>query len=509
MKNSRLYVFLCVSLFAWLCVSCNKDHYDVTNVHGASLDGEALLPVASTSVSMMDMIQSSQLDSLITVGEDGGFSLRSSYEANRILSGDELLRFKDMEYRDHYSFPNSFSYSSHPLDTMVNMSQTIEFNADCILVNDAMVESGCFELRFESNVGELKRIVIRSSDFKDDQGHDMQLDATVSSNAFVFYLDGYRYHSGVGNTVTLSIDLYFRVHLVAEPELFVNYYLTTRNFALSEMTGVVTSYSSRNRMDTTYSLFPSNISGLMEIKGVRLRLSERNTFPLAASLSVDTVLMTGEDFEPYSVLDPLPLTIDIPMQTGMAEVFSQPLNCRINASNGNLVVSSDIIVNSEGMNHTVTVTNQDVIDLSVDVEVPFAFATDDVRYTDTIDLSLSNIELPELIEKLTLEFAINSMLPLNLNGSIYLYDSENERIVDALVTDQQLISASFNGQPAASSFDVEITKDRIEQAMHSDKIIMCYVLDTDAHDVVMNAQQKLDLFVKARVKYNGVVEFKN
>lgn len=500
---------MCVSLFAWFCVSCNKDHYDVTNVHGASLDGEALLPVANASVSMMDMIQSTQLDTLITVGEDGGFSLRYNFGADGILRGEELLRFKDLEYRNQYHFPNNFSASSHPLDTMVNMSQTIEFDADCILVNDALVESGCFELRFESNVGALTRMVIRSSDFKDAQGHDMELDDTVFSNAFVFYLDGYRYHSAVGNTVTLSVDLYFTVHVVADPELFVNYYLTTRNFALSEMTGVVTSYSSRNRMDTTYNLFSSNISGMMEIKGARLRLSERNTFPLSASLSVDTILMTGESFEPSSVLDPLPLTIDVPTQTGMAEVFNQPLNCTINAGNGNLLVSSDIIVNPEGMNHAVTVTSQDVIDLSVDVEVPFAFMADDVRYRDTVDLSLSEIEFPELIEKLTLEFAINSMLPLNLKGSVYLYDTENEMIVDALVTDQQLVSASFNGQPVASSFEVEITRDRIAQAMRSDKIIMCYALDTDAHDVVLNAQQKLDLFVKARVKYNGVVEFEN
>ena len=42
---------------------------------------------------------------------------------------------------------------------------------------------------------------------------------------------------------------------------------------------------------------------------------------------------------------------------------------------------------------------------------------------------------------------------------------------------------------------------------HSDRLISVYEIDTDAHDVCIQGDQRLDLFVKARLKYNGTVEF--
>jgi hypothetical protein len=45
--------------------------------------------------------------------------------------------------------------------------------------------------------------------------------------------------------------------------------------------------------------------------------------------------------------------------------------------------------------------------------------------------------------------------------------------------------------------------------MESDRLISCYELDTEMHNVVLNGQQGVDVFMKARVKYNGVFDIKN
>jgi hypothetical protein len=87
-----------------------------------------------------------------------------------------------------------------------------------------------------------------------------------------------------------------------------------------------------------------------------------------------------------------------------------------------------------------------------------------------------------------------------------MYNSETEMITDTLLSDSRLIQASFDGHPTTTTVSVDITEARVEHVLHSDRIIMVYELDTDAHDVKLNANQKLDLFTKAKVKYNGVVE---
>ena len=130
-----------------------------------------------------------------------------------------------------------------------------------------------------------------------------------------------------------------------------------------------------------------------------------------------------------------------------------------------------------------------------------------MQYLDTVNLDLAEIELPDLIEQLTLDLAFNSTLPVDLIGQFYMYDSEHDMITDTLVGDGKLIEASFDGQPTHTSLSFDITEERIEKVMHSDRIIMRYVLDTEAHNVKLNADQRLSLFVKAKAKYNTVVEF--
>lgn len=506
MKNTLiiLLTLLGVALFP----SCSKDHYKVSNVHGVNAEGEVLLPIATASFTMRDLMERFGIDSLITFTEEGNMSYGFVYDHPEAVSGSQLLCFKDWHYDAHFSIDNPFEGAlPEPIDTTVRMSQMLTFEADHIRVMSARMKSGRFEFDLESNVANLGQVVITSSDIKDAQGRDLRFVYRPHTGQTGFDLGGLFYQTSEANTVTLNYEFHIIVHELDEPEIVIDAHIEAADLAIKEMSGYVDPYESRNRIDTVFNLFPNNFTGGLEINGATMRVSERNTFDLDARLMVDTAIVYAEGIAPYSIINPLPLVVDMPSQTTFSEVFSQNLDGTLSASGGHAVASSLFTVNPMGQEELVTVADTCSIDVRVDVDIPFAFAIDHVGYVDTVNLQLSEIELPELIEQLTVELTFNSTLPIDLYGQFYMYDSQHEQITDTLLADGRLIGASFDGRPTTTTLSLEVTDDRIENVLHSDRIIMQYELDTDARDVKLNEAQKLDLFVKVRAKYQEMVEF--
>jgi len=172
-----------------------------------------------------------------------------------------------------------------------------------------------------------------------------------------------------------------------------------------------------------------------------------------------------------------------------------------------MYLSSNTIFNPNGMNSLVSLSDTSSIDLALNVGIPFSFRINDVQYRDTVDMKISGVDMPEMIEELTVEMTFNSTLPLNLNGKFYLYDSQQGVILDELVTEGELIAASFDGRPVTTNVSVSVTEERLQKALRADGLIMIYEVDTDAHDVSLNTAQRLEAFIKAKVTYNGNVEF--
>ena len=122
-------------------------------------------------------------------------------------------------------------------------------------------------------------------------------------------------------------------------------------------------------------------------------------------------------------------------------------------------------------------------------------------------MNLSNLKVPELIKELTLELTFNSVLPFHLNASFYMFNSETGMITDTLLGDSKVIKASFDGKPVTTEVKLVVDEDRVENVLHSNRIIMSYKIDTENHNLYLNLNQKLDLSVKGRAKYKGNVDF--
>lgn len=508
MRYNKL--FFALSLVALLFAACKKEHYDVSNVNGINAEGEVLLPIASKSITMMDMMERFQMDSVISCSDDGSLSFDYFYENYGVISGEKLLRFNDLKYEGHFEVSNPYvSILPSFEDTTLVFQHTLEFEADHISVIEALMKSGRIEFNVASNVGVLRRVILSTPDIKDADGNDFVMDFYLNSDSFGFDLEGLHYKTDVANSLKINFEVECSYVHVLDSQLYVDFSIEGRDLAFSEMSGFVEPYDSRNRIDTTFNLFPNNLSGVLEVNDVKLRLSERNTFALDARLTVDTALIMGEGLPAYSILDPLPLVVELPEQHVFSEVYNSTLSGKINPCGGSAIASSLFRVNTSGIEDVITMSDTCNLDVRVDISLPFSFKISEVQYLDTVNLNLAELELPDFIENLTLELAFTSTLPVNLRSQFYMYDSELEVITDTLVDEDKLIEASFDGQPTHTTVNIEITEERIGKVLHSDRIIMLYGLDTDAHDVKLNANQKLELFVKAKAKYNGMVELEN
>ena len=506
MRIKRIMLFL--AAMACLLASCKKDHYNMGHVHGVNAEGEVMLPLTRGSYTLLDLMQRFQIDSLIDCNASGDMTYDYYYEHLGAVSGEDLLRFKDWDYTEHFVIENPYqSGLPHPVDTVLGVSQPVIFEADHIHVVSAMLKSGHLEFNLESNVDNLGEVVVTSSDIKDAEGHDLYFVYYPEEGQTGLDLDGMRYHTDEPNVLNINYEFHVVVGELMTDVIEIDAHVAAVDLAFSEMTGYVDTYESSSRIDTVFSLFPDNMSGSIKVDDALITLRERNSFSMDARLLVDTAMVWGESVAPYSIFTPLPLIIDLPPRPSLSEVYRKPLSGWIDVHSGRAFSSSVFTVNPSGSSDLVTVNDTCRIDVRVDVSIPFSFNVNELRYVDTVNMKLDEIEMPELVEKLTLEIEFQSTLPVELSGEFMLYNSEEGQVTDILLDEATLIAASYDGQAKETTVVIEITDDRVQNAMRSDHIILCFDLDTDAHDVSLNGNQGLQFFVKAKVEYDGVVEF--
>lgn len=504
MKSNKL--LLALMLLAMLFASCKKSHYDVNNVQGINAEGEVLLPLASKTITMMDMMERFEMTDVVDWSESGDLSFKFSYANNGVINGAELLKFDDLNIDENYVFNNPYPITPPPFDdTVVSFGNTITFESNDVHVLWAQMKSGRLDFTLESNMGSVQHVVIRSSNIKDADGNDFELNTPVYDNTFGFNLDGLQYITENPNTLNLSFELRVNVHQTSDLECNFEVNISGVDLSFKVMRGYVDSYSSRNRIDSVFTLFPNHLQGVLEVEGVRIRVSECNTFGLDAQLIVDTALFINEGQPPYSILESLPLTVDLPTQLQLGEVFNQRINGKVDVGGGRVLSTSTFIVNPGGVSELVTVSDTCRIDTEIGVEIPFSFRVDDISYFDTVNMDLANMEMPEMIENLTLELTFVSTMPINMNASFLMYDSENDRITDTLLVNAEMIKASDDGSPVSTHLTINIDETRVGNVLHSDRIIMSYQLDSNMHKVVLNKDQKLSLFLKVKAKYNNGV----
>lgn len=503
MNHKKSLILLALVLL--LLGGCNKNHYDLSEVNGVHAEGEMLLPLASASYSLSDLMKKFQLDDLIFSDPSGNLFLEHTYEYFDAVKGSDVLRFKDNSFEEHYSIANPFPFLPIQIDTSARFTQAFTLESDHIRLLSAVVKSGVFSFGFASNTAQINRVVIGCYEIKDADGHPMEF-VWEANGTQEFDISGSRFETETYNTLNLNCEVEFSVNGVLGPEITFDIALMIADLAVDEMSGWVNDYHAPNVIDTAYTLFSENLVGALEINAVDVRFLTRSSFDMSASLIIDTALLSGPDMDPLSLFDEMPQVLDIKPSSEFEEVFHHVLHGRLNAHGGQGYAVTDFVLNPLGLTDRVTVREENTLDLLGQVRLPFEFKVDDVRYLDTVGMDISVIESPEWIEKLTLELCINSNLPFNLSGDFIMYNTENQSVIDTLANNLTLISSSFNGQMNSNTFTLLVDKEKVQNLMRSDSLILSFILDTAGHDAVLNVDQVMEVFLKARVKYNGIIE---
>ena len=510
MRYNKLFAF--IALCSLFFTACNKDHYDLSNVHGVHTQGEMLLPIASGSYTMVDLMERFQMDSLIDYDPEGNMSYNLLFEQMGLVEGGELLKFSDLTINDSYSFENPTPglVLPAPIDTTFNFTQTIYFESEHISVRSATMESGRFQLDLTSNFADIRKITVRTPDIKDEEGNDFYFVYFPGTGLSTFDLSGMHYQTAECNRLNLNFEVQIKIEEFPTSDFDFEVSLVGTDFVIKEMSGYVSTYSKRNQLDTIFNVFPDKLSGMIGVENVLVTLSERNTFGIGARLVVDTAQISGDGIEPFDLISPLPLEFEAAPSPIFTQVFQQYLDSRLNAHAGHAYISSDLILNPEGNNNLVMVSDESAIDLRVHAHVPFEFNIDDIHYIDTVNMRLSQLESPEWIKKMTLELVFESTIPFNLNGNFMMYDSEHDVVTYTLLDNATLIAASYDGQPTMTQVTIEITEEAlINDIFKADRIILDFDLGTESQDVVLNANQYLNFTLKSKVQYDGDFEFNN
>lgn len=499
---------LALACFAFLLTSCSK-RYDFDNVHGVVMDGELLLPLATASYSLENLMERFKIDTLMTFDEEGGMHFVLNYDLEDVVDGRNILHFKDIEVDEEFSIPNPFpNVLPEPIDTTISFTQTINLESDYISVLMAEIRSGRFDFVISSNIMGLNKVVISSSEIKDADGNDMCLvyDHTIGHNSLD--LTGLRYETEAENTINLQYEVSFTAHDFTAPELTFGVEFHVADLCVREMMGRVTNYASRKSLDTTFRLFPNKVEGVAGICNAHVKLMERNGFEVAAKLCIDTALIMADGVPAYDVFEQMPTYVDIPKSPIFNEVFNERVRGNLNMVSNYAYASGSFVLNPDGMSEIVYVSDTSTIDVKIAADIPMAFNVESVSYRDTVNMKLSEITYPELIQEIVLDLDFLTDLPFNVGASVMMYDSQNQVVTDTLASNAR-IQGSFDGTKKASQIVVKLTEDRVGKVLDSDRIILDFNLDTDAHDVVLNLKQSLDFTLKAAVKYNGNVEFSN
>ena len=487
-------------------VSCNKNHYDFDHLNGVAMNGELRAPIASVQYSIGNLMEKFHLDTLLVFSEDGDMNFTFGYQVDDVIKGSELLRFNEMNEHFEYAIENPHPFVlPEPIDTVVHFDFELNLESDYASLNWAAIKSGLIVFDIETDFTHLHSIDISIPEITDAAGNvlHMNYDPQLTSNQV--NVAGYRYESVAENTIHVTVDVDFSMLDFTEPNYTLDADLKISDLAIQEMRGHVGTYASRNRIDTTFNLFPSSLSGEATFLNARVALQERNTFDLSAELVVDTAVVWGNGVEPYSVFSEMPLAIDIPSSHNYVETFSQLVDGRLNVQCGSAYASSVFVLNPLGLTDEVRICDTSSVDVKIDVDIPFSFNVPGVSYQDTVNMNLNTVDSPEMIQQMVLVLAFDSELSLNVSVKADMFDSQAGVVTDALL-DGACIRGSFDGNSNKTVIEVPFTHERLENVFRSDKIVLRFDLDTDAHDVTLNLNQNLGLTVRARIQYDGVVD---
>lgn len=505
-----------LAMMGMLLFSCNEDRFDLDNLESIQSSGQWKIPVGSARITLGEVFDQLGENNLIAHDEVGNLQLHYEYIDEEILKGAGFLNLGAQVFDFQIQFENEHhgEIITDPIRDTLCFSQEVKIAMDSVGLKSAIIKSGEMIMRMGSNIGEVSDIVFSSSGILMPNGDTLACyfnklnDNRVDISGATFRMNTDPATGLSDSTLTFNYVVHYLVNGSDEPEFNLSTQIGFADIVIQEITGYINSYVYDFSYDTAFSLSLPNVVGEMELVGVELQVEEKNTFGFDALFQVDVAEFYGEGVDPAPVFPTYPYCLEVLSTPEYTNVMpEEPLNLRYSTDFNGVRINSKMIINPGGGNRLITINDDSSLGVKVDAVIPFQFNIPAVSYLDTIDINLSDINTPDLVQEIILGIIFKSEMPFNFDAQFYTVDASTGLVSDSLFASPLRINGSFDGTPVNTDAEVSITQDRVNSLMAANQLIMRLGVNTQNQNVYLNLDNAMEVILKADVIYDGEIEF--
>lgn len=497
-------VFLCVALAILLVPSCKK-RFDYDHLEAVKASGCWKLPIGTVKATLADVMKQLNDYDLISYDEDGNLQVAYDIKIDQVIKGSDLMTINNMDYDAHFEVENAYPYQmEQPVDTFSLFDHEIMLSTEGSRIETFVIKSGYLTFQLHSTIGEFQRIVLRSDNLVHEDGSPW-FEFVNPIGYDTVDLSGVALVVGEENKLLFTHEVYYQLYDEVDSTLSFDFRLGITDFVLRQLSGYVDAYESTFDYDTTFDFPIDKLEGHLKLVDAKLQVETKNTFDLYANLQVDEARLYGGGASPSFLFSHYPMVLRIEPSADFSYAMDETLGLEFDTRYNAVRFAGSMVFNPDGLEQLISVYDTSSLGVAVSGRIPLKFNVPGVRYRDTIDINLSEVDAPEMIQEVLLGLTIHSELPFNLQAQLLTYDSETERITDSLLTNESFIAGAFDGVAATTVLEIPVTHGRLKNLVEADRLIMRFGLDTDNHDVLLNLKNGLEVTVKADLVYDGEI----
>jgi len=162
-----------------------------------------------------------------------------------------------------------------------------------------------------------------------------------------------------------------------------------------------------------------------------------------------------------------------------------------------------------GVVYTNFITNKAKLQLGLEIELPMALSIDQLSFSDTLDISISEMDVEKVTSGHLSILTINGM-PMEVDADIHFMDSVAGTILETIEVDiLNPASVDINGEVTANEKHtiVELTSDQIKNLAKGDKAIFSATVNTENNAIqTFYSDYSFDMKVGILVRYEHVFQ---
>ncbi|MFC2098959.1 hypothetical protein ACFLTA_07705 [Bacteroidota bacterium] len=546
MSLRRFLPFLLIPAIIVGALSCNEQwlnpQYDTTIQWQGGYEG----PVVYGNLGLKDLLE--KFDSTGYVSEDTTGLLYAAYSKDTVMKAPSILRIPDQDFLQFFFRVDSIvpGWALGPIGSVYTQNQQKGFKYERFgdeRLDSIHVKGGSMNIYVRSTIKHMGTLTLSSNDVMvggkpyhevvsiSNANGDFEQTTSLDLAGSTIIFD-----NSVPDSSSLIINADFDLInsgadiLPTEEVQIINSF---RDLEFRGAYGYIGDYDSViiDKAELEFELLQGNFEGRIKLANPQLSIRSVNTMGVPFDIELRDLEAHFSDGSGTAItIDPTanPLRIDAPTiaqvgQSVMDSTFIDNTNSTIHeAATSDLVsfqYSVRVIANPDGPRDNFILDDSELA-ISVEGLIPLDLRMEDVVLSDTFDFSFSEDEDSDFtsddVKKLGIRMETDNSMPLDLGIQIYFVDTTTWVRLDSLFgADRDVFKSGVidaDGrviQPTNKVTEVELSKDQIDNALNSHKMLMkAFVETTDGgtKDVKFYSNYSLDFKLGASIELDVNIE---